>query len=76
MPKDKGQQFEPLPTSDEYPTVASSENFEVWEDSEDGVYIISFVLNGVTIAVERELLEEFANVIDEAAKYNRSRRAL
>lgn len=60
------------PTEDQYPTIASSENFEIWDDVEDGVYIISFNVNGVTIAIDHELFEEFTKVVAEAERFNRS----
>ncbi len=55
-------------SEDRYPTLASSEFFEVWEDAEDGDLIVSFNLNGVTIAVERNEFLELARVIHEAAE--------
>ncbi len=66
-------QDESLPSQEQYPTVASSANFEVWEDPEEGAYIVAFNLNGVTVAVDRELFDELSRVIAEAAEYDRSR---
>ncbi|MBI2953598.1 MAG: hypothetical protein HYY30_04735 [Chloroflexi bacterium] len=60
------------PAQEQYPTIASSENFEIWDDVEDGVYIISFNLNGATIAIDHETFEEFASVIAEASKFHKS----
>lgn len=60
------------PLQEQYPTIASSEDFEVWDDVEDGVYIVSFNANGVTIAVEHELFDEFAKVIAEAERFHKS----
>jgi hypothetical protein len=60
------------PTEDQYPTIASTENFEIWDDVDDGVYIISFNVNGVTIAIEHELFEEFAKIVAETDRFNRS----
>ncbi len=62
------------PNEDQYPTIGSSENFEIWDDVEDGVYVLSFNLNGVTIAVEHELFAEFAQVVAEAERFNKSQR--
>ncbi|MBI4318700.1 MAG: hypothetical protein HY675_09435 [Chloroflexi bacterium] len=75
MLKERGPQGDPEPTLDEYPTIAASENYEVWEDLDDGVYILSFNVNGVTIAVERDLLEEFADVVQQAARHHRTGRS-
>ncbi|MBI2865592.1 MAG: hypothetical protein HYX94_13665 [Chloroflexi bacterium] len=61
------------PSEEQYPTIASSANFEVWEDRDEDAYIFAFNLNGVTIAVDRELLAELRQVVDEAAEYDRSR---
>lgn len=60
------------PTEEQYPTIAASEYFEVWEDPEDDAFVMSFNLNGVTIAVERELFPDFARVVAQAAEYARS----
>lgn len=59
-------------SEDRYPTLASSEYFEVWEDAEDGDLIVSFNMNGVTIAVERSEFLELARVIREAAEHLQS----
>lgn len=60
------------PGEDQYPTIAASENFEIWDDVDDGVYIVSFNVNGVTIAIEHELFEEFSKIIAEADRFHRS----
>ncbi len=60
------------PNQDQYPTVASSENFEIGDDVEDGVYVLSFNINGVTIAVEHEYFDEFAQAVAEAQRFNKS----
>lgn len=57
---------------DRYPTIASSECFEVWEDAENGDLTLSFNMNGVTIAVERTEFLELARVIQEAAEHLQS----
>lgn len=61
-----------FPAQEQYPTIAASEDFEIWDDVEDGVYIISFNPNGVTVAVDHELFEEFAKVVAEAEKFHKS----
>jgi hypothetical protein len=58
--------------SDEYPTIAGSEDFEIWEDREDDAYVIAFNLNGVTITVDREEFGDFAQVVARAAEHARS----
>ncbi len=60
------------PSQDQYPTLASSENFEIWDDVEDDVYIISFNANGVTIAVEHDSFDEFVQVLIEAQRFHKS----
>lgn len=61
-----------FPLQEQYPTIAASENFEIWDDVEDGVYIISFNVNGATIAIDHELFDEFARVVAEAERFHRS----
>lgn len=68
-------QDESYSSQDQYPTVASSANFEVWEDKEEGSYILAFNLNGVTVEVDRELFEEFSRVVADAAEHDRSQGA-
>lgn len=60
------------PTSEEYPTVAATENFEIWDDVEDGVYIVSFNPNGVTVAIDYEMFDEFARAVADASGYHRT----
>ncbi len=60
------------PNEDQYPTIGSSENFEIWDDVEDDVYIISFNVNGVTVAIDHELFGELAKVIAEADIFHKS----
>lgn len=55
-----------------YPTIASTENFEIWDDVEDGVYIVSFNQNGVTVAIDHEVFDEFAQVVANAASYHKT----
>jgi len=57
---------------EEYPTLAGSENFEIWEDREDDAYVIAFNLNGVTVTVDREDFPSFADVVARAAEHARS----
>ena len=56
------------PTQDQYPTVASSDNFEVWEDQAEDMIILAFNVNGVTVQIERADFEEFARVVAEAQR--------
>lgn len=56
------------PTQEQYPTVASSENFEVWEDRDEGSIILAFNLNGVTVAIDQADFAEFARIVGDAAK--------
>jgi hypothetical protein len=60
------------PSQDQYPTVASSENFEIWEDKTEDMIILAFNVNGVTIAVEKSDFDEFARVVAEGQKAFRS----
>jgi len=60
------------PTQDQYPTLAASENFEVWEDRDEGTVILAFNINGVTVAIERAEFDEFAQVVADAAKQLRA----
>ncbi len=64
--------FQDPAQEEQYPTVASSENFEIWDDVEDGVYIVSFNPNGVTIAIDYEMFDQFAQVVTDAAGYHKT----
>ena len=56
------------PTQDQYPTLASSDNFEVWEDRDEGAIILAFNVNGVTVAIDEADFGEFARVVADAQK--------
>ncbi|MGQ9677429.1 MAG: hypothetical protein ACUVX1_17335 [Chloroflexota bacterium] len=56
------------PTQEQYPTLASTDNFEVWEDRDEGSVILAFNINGVTVAIDRVDFGEFAQVVSDAAK--------
>ena len=55
-------------TQDQYPTLASSDNFEVWEDRDEGAIILAFNVNGVTVAIDEADFAEFARVVADAQK--------
>lgn len=59
----------------DFPTVAASENFEVWDDVAGQSFVLAFNLNGVTIAIGHEEFAELARVIAQAAAYDQQRRA-
>ncbi len=57
-----------MPTDETLPALASSENFDVYQDEEGGAVVLVFNTNAVTVAIDREDFDEFARVIAEAAK--------
>ncbi|MBI2322765.1 MAG: hypothetical protein HYU88_11940 [Chloroflexi bacterium] len=59
----------------DFPTVAGSENFEIWDDVAGESFVMAFNLNGVTIAVGHEEFAELARVVAQAAAYDQKRRA-
>lgn len=58
----------------DFPTVAASENFEIWDDVAGESFVMAFNLNGVTIAVGHEEFAELARVVAQAAVYDQKRR--
>ncbi|MBI3966383.1 MAG: hypothetical protein HY329_12190 [Chloroflexi bacterium] len=57
------------PSDDEqFPTLASSESFEIWDDPQGDSFVIAFNANGVTVAVNRADFPDLARVIAEAAR--------
>jgi len=64
--------YEDFTPEEHYPTIASTENFEIWDDVEDDVYILSFNQNGVTVAIDHGMFDELAQVIASAASYHKT----
>lgn len=64
--------YEDTSSEEHYPTIAATENYEIWDDVDDGVYIISFNQNGVTVAVDHEVFDEFVQAVTNAASYHKT----
>lgn len=60
------------PTQEQYPTLAATDNFEVWQERDEGSVIVAFYVNGVTVAIDEADFDEFARVVGEAAKKMRA----
>ncbi len=57
-----------MAADEQLPALASSDNFDVYQDEEGEAIVLVFNTNAVTIAIDREDFAEFARVVAEAAR--------
>jgi hypothetical protein len=52
--------------SDKFPELASTDNFQVWMDREDGEITIAFLARGFTVNLEWQELDELVGALTQA----------
>lgn len=57
-----------MANDEQLPALATSENFDVYQDEEGEAVVLVFNLNSVTVAIDREDFAEFAQVVADAGK--------